>query len=421
MPATRSMAAADSTELPPNFMTIISEHSFRMHELGIQYGRAGGSANGVVAQGDELVIQHRAGAQTAHEGRHAALALGIFARLRAVGLFHINDGLRRRAGKLALLRHGGEVIEGVAHVGERGLRENSTETVTVWPSTTATRLQWALMRAGSGSMWSPRNSPRIFCVSCSIFSSSLPMKGITLPTMSMEGTPGYPAPEMACMVVATILVMPNCLSGASPMVRTMVEQFGLVTILPLPSARLLLAGHQLEVIGIDFRHQQRHVALHAMVARIGHHHVAGLREGALDFGGDGGIHGGKEKLRRVARLALFHGEPATESGVLPARFQFMASLYFLPAERSLAPSHFRSNQGWPCKNLMKCWPTIPVAPRMPTSIRVCIIALRFVDRVLRLRSIGVWDALFEGVRHVDGPARSGTARPIGRRRPGYRW
>ncbi len=29
----------------------------------------------------------------------------------------------------------------------------------------------------------------------------------------------------------------------------------------------------------------------------------------------------------------------------------MASLYFLPAERSLAPSHLRSNQGWPCKKL----------------------------------------------------------------------
>ena len=38
MPATRSMAAADSTEVPPNFMTIIqSEHPFRMHQLGIQH------------------------------------------------------------------------------------------------------------------------------------------------------------------------------------------------------------------------------------------------------------------------------------------------------------------------------------------------------------------------------------------------
>src|ERR1039458_3339532 len=53
-----------------------------------------------------------------------------------------------------------------------GFAENSTETVTVWPSTTGTRLQCALTLAASGSMWSPWNSPRIFWVSCWIFSSS---------------------------------------------------------------------------------------------------------------------------------------------------------------------------------------------------------------------------------------------------------
>src|ERR1035438_2594693 len=72
--------------------------------------------------------------------------------------------------------------------------------------------------------------------------------------------------------------------------------------------------------------------------------------------------------------------PATASGVPPARCHVMESLYFLPAERSLAPSHLRSNHGFPCRNLMKCWPTMPVAPRMPTSIRVCIIPLRCVGR-----------------------------------------
>ena len=64
------------------------------------------------------------------------------------------------------------------------------------------------------------------------------MNGITLPTMSMEATPGYPAPEMACMVVAITRVMPNGFSGARPMVSTTVEQFGLVTICPFhPRAR----------------------------------------------------------------------------------------------------------------------------------------------------------------------------------------
>src|ERR1035441_10877303 len=64
------------------------------------------------------------------------------------------------------------------------------------------------------------------------------MYGITLPRMSMEGTPGYPAPEMACMVLTITLVMPNCLSGPSAITRPTVEQFGLVTICPFhPRAR----------------------------------------------------------------------------------------------------------------------------------------------------------------------------------------
>src|ERR1035441_6296218 len=62
------------------------EHPFRMHQLGIQYGGAGRATDGVVAEHDEFVIENMAGAQAPHESGHAALALGVFARLRAVGL-----------------------------------------------------------------------------------------------------------------------------------------------------------------------------------------------------------------------------------------------------------------------------------------------------------------------------------------------
>ena len=75
MDATRSMAAADSTEVPPNFITITGcfpkmacegavalrygfrrgfqpsasvQHPFRVHQLGIQRGRPRGAADGVV-------------------------------------------------------------------------------------------------------------------------------------------------------------------------------------------------------------------------------------------------------------------------------------------------------------------------------------------------------------------------------------
>ena len=103
-------------------------------------------------------------------------------------------------------------------------------------------------------------------------------------------------------MVAITRVMPNCFSGARPMVSTTVEQFGLVTIWPFQPRCALLLRDQLQVVRVDLGHQQRHVALHAVVLRIRDHDVAGLGEGALDFGGDRGVHGGEEQLRRVAGL-----------------------------------------------------------------------------------------------------------------------
>ena len=43
------------------------------------------------------------------------------------------------------------------------------------------------------------------------------------------------------------------------------------------------------------------------------------------------------------------------------------SRYFFPSDRSLAPSHAMRNQGWFASCTMNCCPTMPVAPRMPTS------------------------------------------------------
>ena len=75
--------------------------------------------------------------------------------------------------------------------------------------------------------------------------------------------------------------------------------------LALPAAGALLAGDELQVIGIDLGDEQRHIAFHAMVPGVGDDDVAGLGEGALDFRGDRGIHGGEEEARRIARLRLF--------------------------------------------------------------------------------------------------------------------
>ena len=67
-----------------------------------------------------------------------------------------------------------------------GFFSNSTDTQIVCPSTTGTRLHDALTFAASGSTRPPAKSPRIFCVSRSIFSSSPPMNGTTLALMSMR-------------------------------------------------------------------------------------------------------------------------------------------------------------------------------------------------------------------------------------------
>ena len=151
------------------------------------------------------------------------------------------------------------------------------------------------------------------------------------------------------------------------------EQLGLVTICPFQPRARCWPGYQLQVVRIDLRHQQGHVALHAVVAWNWTPPRGRPARRRARFRWPQ-----TRPWRRIAGAAALPGLhsstvwSATACGVSPARCHFMASRYFLPAERSLAPSHATLNQGWPSRNLMKCCPTIPVAPRMPTSIRFCI-------------------------------------------------
>src|SRR5262245_45787150 len=61
---------------------------------------------------------------------------------------------------------------------------------------------------------------------------------------------------------------------------------------------------------------------------------------------------------------------ATASARGDASRHAAASRYAFPSDRWLAPSHETRNQGWSASRAMNCWPTMPVAPRMPTSMRV---------------------------------------------------
>src|SRR3954470_20434098 len=76
------------------------------------------------------------------------------------------------------------------------------------------------------------------------------MKGTTFPTMSMDETPGYPAPETACIVETRTERMPKRDRGARAMVRTIVEQFGLVTIAPFQPRALRCSAMEARCPGL---------------------------------------------------------------------------------------------------------------------------------------------------------------------------
>ena len=68
-------------------------------------------------------------------------------------------------------------------------------------------------------------------------------------------------------------------------------------------------------------------------------------------------------------LASCTTRSARSAGGGTGSFHDAASRYFCPADRSLAPTQVSLNHGCALSCAMNCWPTIPVAPRTPTSIR----------------------------------------------------
>src|SRR3954469_1786068 len=128
--AARAMAAASSTEVPPNLMTIIArsqgaaEISLHGEQLGVEQGSARGAADGVVREQRELPVEQGTGPQPADRGRHAGAALHIEPRLRTVGSSVVEDGLLGRAREPLLLRGAAERIPRFDDLlGRRGLLE----------------------------------------------------------------------------------------------------------------------------------------------------------------------------------------------------------------------------------------------------------------------------------------------------------
>src|SRR5215472_7970878 len=161
MEATRSMALASSTEVPPNFMTIIggtsldeswerrceqgccardpslrlkngrpqddarlgeqpallqvhsSQVSFGFQQFGIQDGGACGSANRVVRQDCEFPVQYRARTQAPNCCGHARAQIDVETGLWTVVGFEVDHWLFRRARQLQFLRLGAIAVPGL--------------------------------------------------------------------------------------------------------------------------------------------------------------------------------------------------------------------------------------------------------------------------------------------------------------------
>jgi hypothetical protein len=107
---------------------------------------------------------------------------------------------------------------------------------------------------------------------------------------------------------------------------------------------------------------------------------------------------------------------ATEDGVGSERCQAAASRYVRPSDRSLAPSQAGRNQGCSASCRMNCCPTIPVAPRMPTSILRTATLLDATNHSSQNKNAGLfcWPALWVDVVRVNQSSRAHTHhRPAG--------
>src|SRR4051812_35985908 len=90
--AARSMAAASSTEVPPNFITIMpalqggsfGEVPMRMKQLGIQQSRSRGSANDVMREHRELPVEKITGPETPDGDGHTGTGINVETRLRTI-------------------------------------------------------------------------------------------------------------------------------------------------------------------------------------------------------------------------------------------------------------------------------------------------------------------------------------------------
>src|ERR1700716_938753 len=110
------------------------------------------------------------------------------------------------------------------------------------------------------------------------------MYGMTVPRMSSEGTPGYPAPDTSCIVERNSCLMPNfwC-SGARATAATVAEQLALVTMAPLHPRFLRWHSMGTGVPSVHFGEDERDVGPDPEVLRVAQDNLSRRRERQLDL------------------------------------------------------------------------------------------------------------------------------------------
>ena len=140
----------------------------------------------------------------------------------------------------------------------------------------------------------------------------------------------------------------------------------------IPATLALLHVDQRQMFRVDFRDQQRHIGIIAMIAGIAADDIAGRGKVPLRLSpalSDGrALKTSSAVDARLAGMQDRHraGAPACRRADSNCRHRHSVCLRCVPKRTARSIS----NQGWPCNICTNRWPTAPVAPSTPTLIFV---------------------------------------------------
>jgi hypothetical protein len=269
-----------------------------VHELGVEDRRAGRAHHRMVSLGDELGVHHRALANPADRNRHAAAEIGIEPRLRPVGLFRHDDRRLRRARQPQFLWPARELPQGVNDCRNRRLVLESHR-------------RGHRVAIENGHAIGVRTDRGGIRTAAAVAAENLQRFGLHLLFFAADERH-----HVAENVERRHSRIPRTRHGlhrrdhdrADVELAQRRERHGehdgraiwIGDDRASPVFLLALLVEQRQLIGIHFGNQQRHHRIHAEVARVADHDVAGAGKGALDLAGHRGVEAGEHDLRSAA-------------------------------------------------------------------------------------------------------------------------